>query len=224
MEKPGVRGDTIMLKIILVRHGETDWNRVKRVQGGSSDTLLNDIGREQARGLAQMLSKEKIKAIYSSPLQRALVTAQNIATLHNLVVEINPSLREIEAGELEGILSSDLGKRFSDFLIQDGELVEIPGGESLSDVQERCWSFVQGLVKLYDDCTVALVSHYFVILSIICRVLDMPVTQINRFRMDTGSVSIITLDGESLWLQVFNDTGYMSDELRKACSSYPRSL
>ena len=213
-----------MLKIILVRHGETDWNRVKRVQGGSSDTPLNDVGREQSKGLAKMLAKEKIRAIYSSPLQRAFITAKEIATLHNLSIEISPPLREIEAGELEGILSGDLGKRFSDFLIQDGKLVKTPGGESLADVQERCWNFVQSLVKQYDDCTVALVSHYFVILSIICKVLDMPVSQINRFRMDTGSVSIITLDGESSWLQVFNDTGYMTDKLRKACSSYPRSL
>ena len=56
-----------MLKIMLVRHGETDWNRIKRVQGGSSDTPLNDIGREQA-GPAAMLAGEKIRAVYSSPL------------------------------------------------------------------------------------------------------------------------------------------------------------
>jgi probable phosphoglycerate mutase len=214
----------LALKVILVRHGETDWNRVKRVQGGSSDPPLNDIGRKQAAGLAKMLAKENIRAVYSSPLQRAFITAENIAGLHNLTVEISHSLREIEAGELEGVLSSDLGKRFSEYLIQDGKLVRISGGESLSDLQERSWGFIRSLAAGCDDCTLVLVSHYFVILSVICRVLDMPVSQINRFRMDTGSVSIITLDGESLWLQAFNDTGYMSAELRKACSSYPRSL
>jgi probable phosphoglycerate mutase len=57
-----------MLKIMLVRHGETDWNRVKRVQGGSSDTPLNDIGREQAKGLAGMLAKEQIKSVIFQPL------------------------------------------------------------------------------------------------------------------------------------------------------------
>ncbi len=213
-----------MLKIILVRHGETDWNRVKRVQGGSSDTPLNDIGREQAKGLADLLAREKIKAVYSSPLQRAMVTAKEIADLHNVNIEINPSLREIEAGELEGILSADLGQRFSDYLFDGDNMVKIPGGESLPDVQERGWGFIKKLSAEYDECTIVLVSHYFVILSIICKVLDVPLKQINRFRMDTGSLSIITIDGESLWLQVFNDTGYMTDELRKACSSYPRSL
>ncbi len=104
------------LKIILVRHGETDWNRVKRVQGGSSNTPLNDIGREQAKGLAAMLAKEKICAVYSSPLERALVTAKGIAGVHGLEVITEPSLREIEAGELEGVLSSELGRRFSEFL------------------------------------------------------------------------------------------------------------
>ena len=213
-----------MLKIMLVRHGETDWNRVKRVQGGSSDTPLNDIGREQAKGLASLLAGEKIKAVFSSPLQRAVVTAKGIASLHNLSVEINPALREIEAGELEGILSADLGKRFSEYLFENDKPVTIPGGESLPDVQERIWGFIKSLSEEYDECTIVLVGHYFVILSIICKVLDVPLTQINRFRMDTGSLSIITLDGEALWLQVFNDTGYMTDELRKACSSYPRSL
>ena len=213
-----------MLKIMLVRHGETDWNRVKRVQGGSSDTPLNDIGKEQAKGLAALLAKEKIKAIYSSPLQRAVVTAKEIADLHNVSIEISHSLREIEAGELEGILSSDLGKRFSDFLFDSDKTMKIPGGESLPEVQERGWGLINRLSAEYDECTIVLVSHYFVILSLICKVLDVQLQQINRFRMDTGSLSIITLDGESLWLQVFNDTGYMSDELRKACSSYPRSL
>ena len=213
-----------MLKIMLVRHGETDWNRVKRVQGGSSDTPLNDIGREQAKGLAALLAKEKIKAVYSSPLQRAVVTAKEITALHNIIIKMNPALRAIEAGELEGILSADLGKRFSDYLFDGDKMVKIPGGESLPDVQERSWGLIKNLSAEYDECTLVLVSHYFVILSLICKVLDVPLQQINRFRMDTGSLSIITLDGESLWLQVFNDTGYMTDELRAACSSYPRSL
>jgi probable phosphoglycerate mutase len=209
---------------MIVRHGETDWNRVKRVQGGSSDTPLNDIGREQAKGLAALLAKEKIKAVFCSPLQRAAFTAKEIAALHNLSIQVNPALREIEAGELEGILSADLGKRFSEYLFENDLPVRIPGGESLPDVQERSWSFIKNLSNEYDECAIVLVSHYFVILSIICKVLDVPLQNINRFRMDTGSLSIVTLDDESLWLQVFNDTGYMTDELRKACSSYPRSL
>lgn len=213
-----------MLKIMLVRHGETDWNRVKRVQGGSSDTPLNEIGREQAKGLAAMLSKEKIRAVYSSPLQRAAITAREIAALHKLDTKVSPALREIEAGELEGILSADLGKRFSDYLFDGDKMVKIPGGESLTDVQKRSWHLIEQLSAEYNECTLVLVSHYFVILSVICKVLDVPLQQINRFRMDTGSLSIITLDGEAFWLQVFNDTGYMTNELRRACSSYPRSL
>ncbi|MFA5629271.1 MAG: histidine phosphatase family protein [Dehalococcoidales bacterium] len=213
-----------MLKIMLVRHGETDWNRVKRVQGGSSDVPLNNIGEQQAKGLGKMLSQEKIKAVFSSPLQRAAVTAEEIAILHNTSVEVVPDLREIEAGKLEGVLSADLGKRFSEYLFNEDETVKIPGGESLAEVQERVWNFIEDLTARYNESTVVLVSHYFVILSVICKVLDVPLQNINRFRMDTGSISIITIDEGALWLQVFNDTGYMSNELRKACSSYPRSL
>ena len=68
-----------MLQIILVRHGETYWNQERRIQGGSSNTQLTEVGKRQAEALAQLLKDKNIAAIYSSPLQRALNTAQAIA-------------------------------------------------------------------------------------------------------------------------------------------------
>ncbi len=73
-----------MIKIILVRHGETEWNRVKRIQGSGSDTPLSEIGLGQAAAVALRLKNEKIQAIYSSPLQRALHTAQAIAQISSI--------------------------------------------------------------------------------------------------------------------------------------------
>ena len=105
-----------MVKIILVRHGETEWNKVKRIQGSASDTPLNEIGKAQAERVALRLKNEKIQAIYSSPLQRALHTAQAIARYHQLEVNQTPSLKEINVGELEGVFSADMKVRFDEFI------------------------------------------------------------------------------------------------------------
>lgn len=132
-------------RIILVRHGETDWNLERRIQGGSSNPPLNERGREQAESLARRLEREKIQAVYSSPLKRGLDTARTIARCHKLEVATEPSLREIEAGDLEGATLAELGRHFSELLIQNagGEIFpRVPGGESLPEVQQRGWGVV----------------------------------------------------------------------------------
>jgi broad specificity phosphatase PhoE len=199
----------LVARIILARHGETDWNKERRIQGGSSNPPLNERGREQAKSLALRLRQDKIQAIYSSPLQRSLDTAKAIAHYHQLKVETEPSLREIEAGELEGVTLTELGKRFSELLTlntPDGALPKAPGGESLPEVQQRGWDTIQRLAQKHPDGAVVLVSHYFVILSIICSVLGLPLSQMHRLRLNTGSISIINLDGQEARLELFNDT------------------
>lgn len=198
-----------MARIILVRHGKTDWNRELRIQGGSSDTPLNAEGRQQAENMALRLSQRSIQAIYSSPLKRALGTAESIARPHNIEVVVEKSLREIEAGKLEGATSAELGRRFSEILTQDGVLYRIPGGESLADLQRRSWGFIRQLGRKHPDGELVVVSHYFAILIIICSALMLPLSNITRFRLSTGSISIINLDEEEARLELFNDTGHL---------------
>ncbi len=199
-----------MARIILVRHGKTDWNRELRIQGGSSDTPLNEEGRQQAENLASRLSQRSIQAIYSSPLKRALETAQIIARHHNLEVVVEKSLREVEAGKLEGATSAELGMRFSELLTRDGVSKRVPGGESLADLQQRSWNFIQQSNRKYTDGELVIVSHYFVILTIICSALMLPLSRITRFRLSTGCISIINLDEKEARLELLNDTGYLA--------------
>lgn len=196
-------------KIILARHGETDWNREKRIQGGASNPPLNEEGRRQAESLALRLSQYKIQAIYSSPLKRALETAEAIAGYHQIEIVVEPSLREIEAGVLEGVTTNELGKLFSEILTKDGVSKKVPGGESLAELQERSWGIIQHLRQKYADGDLVVVSHYFAILSIICSVLMLPLSHITRLRLDTGSISVINLDNQTARLELFNDTGYL---------------
>ena len=198
-----------MVKVILVRHGETEWNRLRRIQGGNSDTQLNQRGRKQAESLALRLKQEEIQAIYSSPLQRAQDTARAIVGYHQLPVGVEPSLKEIEVGELEGVSIAEVGKHLSQLLTmhsQGEELPKMPGGESLTDLQQRVWSTIQRPVAWHRDGVLVVVSHYFSILTIVCSVLNLPLTQIGKLRLSPGSISIVTFDEQATRLILFNDT------------------
>jgi broad specificity phosphatase PhoE len=217
------RGD-ILLKVILVRHGETDWNKAHRVQGSNSDVPLNSIGKKQAASLASRLKEEDIQAVYSSPLQRAQDTARAIACPHHLEVKVTPDLLEIDAGELEGVPVSSIGKQLSELLaegghdgipVEGGMLGMIPyvGGESLDAVQQRAWGTVQSIVNGHADGVIVIVSHYFVITTVICAVLGLPVAQIRRLRFGVGSISSVVFNsgGQPPYLALFNDTCHLAE-------------
>lgn len=211
-----------MIRVILVRHGETDWNKSRRIQGSNSDTPLNERGREQVEALALRLKQERIKAIYSSPLRRALDTAKAIACQHQLEIQIESSLREINVGELEGVEISSLGKRLDELLTIRGQdqkqagvekdlwnKIQRIGGESLTELQQRAWDTLQHIVSQHSDGMIVVASHYFTILTIICAVLNLPLSQIGRLRLGAGSISTITFDEPVSHLILFNDSCHL---------------
>jgi broad specificity phosphatase PhoE len=197
-----------LAKIILVRHGETAWNKERRIQGYESDIPLSEAGKQQAEALALRLKNEKITAVYSSPLQRALDTAKAIAACHHLAVNTLTSLKEIKVGALEGRLASELLMRFDEFISGNGGEKNPqmpPGGESLEDVQKRAWDTISGLAAQEPQGTLVVVSHYFVILSVICRVLNLPLNQIVRLRLSTGTLSAVSIENGNSRLELFNE-------------------
>ena len=208
------------MKLILVRHGETYWNEARRIQGGDSDIELNDNGLEQVRKLAAFLGNEPITAIVSSPLQRAIATAEVIASHHQLPVEVDQGLRELKVGELEGMSVSNLSTTFSQFLMQwwqDGEAMKLPNGESLAELQQRAWEVIEGLLERHktdpehnEGTTVVVVSHYFVTLAIILKALNLPLDCFIKFKVDLGGVSILEFRDYGARLVAFNDTSYQS--------------
>jgi probable phosphoglycerate mutase len=206
------------LKLILVRHCETYWNEERRVQGGDSDIELNDTGVEQAKKLAAFLENEPIATILSSPLQRAIATAEVIASHHQLPVEVDQGLRELKVGELEGMSVSNLSTTFSQFLMQwwqEGGAMKLPNGESLVELQQRAWRAVERLLERHktnpehsEGTTVIIVSHYFVTLAIILRALNLPLDCFTKFKVDLGGVSILEFRGDEARLVAFNNTSY----------------
>lgn len=203
-----------MVKVILVRHGETYWNQSRRLQGGNSDIQLNQNGWRQAESLALRLKPERIQAIYSSPLQRALNTAQAIASHHQIEVKIEPDLKEVDAAELEGIPLAELGTHIDQFLTGESEgksIFKKYGGESLAELQQRGWGTIQRLVDGHHDGVLVLVSHYFTIMTIICSVLNLPLSQIARLRLGAGSISVVTFDKQATRLILLNDTCHITN-------------
>lgn len=166
----------------------------------------------QAEKLGHALKNKEIEAIYSSPLQRALDTAEAIAQYHNLKVNIDKGLREIDAGDMEGVTLDSLIKDFSHYLIkfnEGGGLGKLPNGESLDDLRQRAWKVTQGVVGKHRG-TAVIVSHYFVTLSIICAALELPISSIRKMRVWPAGITILNFMDNKVILKVFNDTCHLA--------------
>ena len=142
-----------MTTILLVRHGETDWNLHRRLQG-HSDTPLNDRGREQARTLAAELADEPIDAVYSSDLVRAHETARIVAEQHGLDVTATGDLRERHFGTWEGLSDDEIEARFP-----EAATGVIGDGESREAMARRVFDALQRIAKQHPEGRVLVVSH-----------------------------------------------------------------
>lgn len=172
------------------------------------------MGRKQAERLGLALKAKEVGAIYSSPLRRALDTAQAIAGHHQLAVQIEPDLREMEVGELEGVSIAELGTSFSQFILQwrQGQgLEKLPGGESIIELGERVWSTIEYTIGEHKNETVVVVGHFFVCVVAICKALGWPLSRLERIRVQTGSISIIELGNKRPYLVSLGDTCHLRE-------------
>ena len=142
-----------MTEILLARHGETDWNAGRRVQG-HTDIPLNAAGGDQARALAEELAAEPLAAVFSSDLSRALDTATAVADLHGLDVTVDPRLREKNFGTWEGLTDIEIAERFP-----DAHRGQWGDGESTEEVAERVMRVLEDIRELHPDGPVLVVSH-----------------------------------------------------------------
>jgi len=169
-----------MTRLILIRHGETDWNTEGRWQG-QADVPLNRTGWSQADHLARSLESTGIAAIYSSDLQRARQTAQVLADSTGLPLHLDKRLREIHQGEWQGLLFSEIQRRYAQ-AYQDRQRDPLnfaaPSGEPVTQVRERILATVQEIVCQHPDTTVAVVSHGFVLAVLIAHLRGLPYDQV----------------------------------------------
>jgi len=204
-----------MLRLILVRHGQTKWNEGS-VSGphfrGHLDIALNDIGLEQAQCVAQRLAPLEIDAIYASPLQRAIDTARPIAIPHELSVEPFEGLLDIDYGQWGGHSHEKVAAEWPELYRRwqsTPYLVQFPGGESLAIVLERVLKGLDLVLERHDQETVVLVGHQAVNKVLICALLGLQKGAFWRIRQDTGCINRFDHDGQACTVLTLNEVAHL---------------
>ena len=204
--------------LYLVRHGETEANR-NSLALGRADVPLNERGIAQAALVGQALAGEPISAVYSSPLARAVQTANAIAHRRRLGVQVKPGLIEMDIGEADGLTFAEVRERFPGLLetwvTASGPQQAMPGGERLADVQKRGWETVQSLATLHTNDTICAVTHNFVILSILVTALGVDLAQFRRLRHAVAAVSVIEVGPSRVRIKRMNDTCHLEEKLTR---------
>ena len=182
------------MKIFLVRHGETQWNKLGKFQG-QVDVALNQRGLAQARDAARAALTWRPAALYSSPLRRTMQVAEEVSRKVGLPVAVDPRLMELNLGELEGATSQQMREEWSQVYRSWREnpgATVMPGGESMVQLRERVWqSFLEIEEAHSADEAVLMVSHNFAIRCIISQLLGIPWSHYHATYLDLGSVCII---------------------------------
>jgi broad specificity phosphatase PhoE len=198
------------MELIIIRHGETVWNKEGRVQG-FSDIDLSDVGFNQAQQLALSLKDHYIHSIYSSPLIRAQKTAQIINQYHNAPIFLESGLMEMDQGDFEGLSYQELMACEKDFLmkwISDPASVKMPNGESFHELQSRAWKVIEGIIIKSDNALC--VSHSFTIASILCKIKNISLSEFRSVHVDTASKTIVRFENGSASIECLNDQTHLN--------------
>lgn len=201
-----------MTEIIIIRHGETEWNKTGRFQG-HSDVPLSAEGRAQAEALGRYLALNHVDAIYASDLIRAMETAAPLAARFGLTVTPDPLLRELNFGAWEGRSFNDVNAEHSDAMKQfynDPEHADIPESEPFPVFQKRVAGRVREIVRAHQGKRIVIVSHGASIRILLADILAMPIrsiwhvsqlnTAVNKIRFEDDGFAIVTL---------MNDTSHL---------------
>ena len=201
-----------MTRIVLVRHGETEWNKVERFRG-RADVPLNDTGIFQAEATARRIERAwQATAVYSSPLSRAMRTAEAIAGRSSLRVQIHAGLIDINYGKWQGLSPDEVRRQWPELLAAwywEPHTVGIPGGESLDALRARCADAIRDVVARHSEQTVVLVAHTVVYRIILLIALGLGNDRFWHLRQDTCALNEIAADGEDFTLVSMNDTCHL---------------
>jgi len=210
-----------MTRLIITRHGETDWN-IGEVFRGRLDMELNETGFAQAEALGHHLADFDVEAVYSSPLKRALDTARAVAVYHGLEVNITPGLVDFNYGLWQGMSHNDVREKHSDQYqrwLTAPHTVTMPDGESLDDVTQRARKAVDDIVAGHEG-TVVLVSHRVINKVLICSLLDLDNSHFWNIRQDVTGMTTFEYGGGQFILTRHNDTSHLGKTLQHRLSDF----
>ncbi len=198
--------------ILLIRHGQTDWNAAGRWQG-HRDVPLNEMGQAQAKALAQRLADWPIRAVYSSDLKRAAMTAVPIAAALNQEPIFDPLWRERDVGDFGGLTSDEARAAFpAVWAAMKNGVLNPPNGEGNLELRARAAAAYEKVWTQHEDEMVAVVSHGGTLANVISHVLEIPADSYGRFRLSgNAGLSIVSINEKyGHHLALLNDTSHLA--------------
>jgi len=199
------------MRVILVRHGQTDWNE-NGVFRGRIDVKLNRNGFRQAEIVGEALKVAAIDAVYCSPLSRALDTAAAIARHHGLAVETYEPVNDMNFGEWQGLKRPEVEARYPKLFqiwLTAPQRVEIPNGETLSQVRRRLLAGLESLRSLYPEGTLVIVSHGLTNKVLLCAMLGLYNSHFWKIKQDNAAINIFKYTGQGSKVFLLNDTTHL---------------
>ena len=199
-------------RLVLIRHGATDWNDQHRFIG-RSDLPLNANGIKQAQALGNKLDREQFDLIISSNLKRAAETAELIVGESGNQILFDDRLREVDFGSWEGLTLNQINEQYPGaFQRWRNDLsYRIPEAEDIQDTRERVKAFLDDLLKDHSGKTILVISHGSILQMVIYLILEIPFVNDWKFYMYNGSVSEILISSDRTALVRLNDTSHLTD-------------
>lgn len=199
-------------QVLLIRHGRTVWNQEARFRG-QADVPLDSTGQHEAKVTARYVAARwPLSAVYTSPLSRALETAQAIAQAQGLQAQPLTGLLDLNFGQWQGLALAEVRVHYPDLLrawFEAPHTVRFPEGEGLQEVRQRAASALRETVHRHPSQTVALVAHTVVNQVLLCAVLGLGNDSFWQFRQDTCAINVIEWDGNQYRLALMNDTSHI---------------
>ncbi len=202
-----------MTRLLLIRHGETDWNREGRIQG-HTDLPLNETGRRQAERLAGRLAGWPIAALYSSDLARAAESARILGRAIARDPVLDAAWRERSGGAVEGLVDPEIRERFPEVWteMRSRRFWTAPRAEPVESVRDRLLGAYHAVLERHPDQTVAVVSHGFALRLLVAQVLGLPIDLPTAFSVggNTG-LTRLEVDERGAVVTLLNDTSHLED-------------
>lgn len=211
------RGVNSLTRIYLVRHGETVWNAESRAQG-SINIGLSDIGKVQAKVLAERMRSYSIDHIYASDLDRAYETAAVLGEIFDLKVQKYNDLREMSFGEWEGLTHEEIQLQYSHHYRvwrNSPHTAVIPKGEKLIEVQNRGLKAIYNIANKHKNQNTVIFSHGTIIKAVLLGILDMDLSNFYKIKQDNVSINRIDFKPYGPVVVSMNDTAHLERLYRR---------
>jgi broad specificity phosphatase PhoE len=200
-------------RLCLIRHGRSVWNAQGRIQG-CADPPLDEVGRAQARQLAERLREESVAALYTSPLRRSQETAEIIGQALDLPVVPDERLKEYDVGDLTGLTWEQVVEQYPDVAqrwTQAQDSLEIPGEEGWAPFRVRVVAALGDILSRHADGPVGVVAHGGTLGTYLNHLIGLP-TRFSPFRFGNGSLTIVEAHPVRPRILLLNDTCHLGGE------------